>query len=285
MRACLLPLLATLLFATFSSCNQTGSPASSPRRDDESVLGVLYQQKAAEYRALCFQAYNLARKRIEEAKANKKYKGRRFAVITDLDETILDNSASSAWVYLHDSTSTFDFLKQWWTRGIADSVPGSVSFFNFAYSDSVDIYYISNRTNSSVYLQAAMRNMHDLGFPYTSPGDEGHFLFLDSTAANSSKEGRRKWVEAKDSVILLLGDNLIDLDAAFDGQPMDVRRREVDRLRDSFGARYIIFPNAIYGDWESALYRNFPGSPSLSQKDSIRAAMLDTTEIDPKGHW
>jgi len=238
--------------------------------DVESVLSILYQQQAAEYRALCFQAYNIARQRIVDAKNNRNYKGKKFAVITDLDETALDNSASNAWLYLNDSTVNFPFLLQWWLKGVADSVPGSVSFFKYAYEQGIDIYYISNRADSDIVVRSTIRNMHNLGFPFTDDTDTNHFLFLKS-GGSSSKKLRREKIEKIDSVLVFLGDNLIDLDSAFDGQPIDVRRKEVDRLKTKWGMNYIVFPNSIYGDWESKLY---PPGLTKRQKDSLRASIL-----------
>ena len=48
-------------------------------------------QSAAEYHALCLQAYNIARMRLDEALKQTSSKPK--AIITDLDETALDNSA------------------------------------------------------------------------------------------------------------------------------------------------------------------------------------------------
>jgi predicted secreted acid phosphatase len=131
-----------------------------------------------------------------------------------------------------------------------------------------------------------MRNMNKLGFPLTVDSDAGHFLFLASNTPKNSKEPRRKLVEAKDSVILLLGDNLIDLDAAFDSVSMSVRRQEVDRLNARWGDRYIVFPNSVYGDWENVFYFNYkqqygaaPVAEDFRSKDSIRVLLLDTNEV------
>ena len=55
---------------------------------DSKVLPVLFQQQSAEYRALCYQAFNIATLRLESVKR----KGLPLAIITDIDETILDNS-------------------------------------------------------------------------------------------------------------------------------------------------------------------------------------------------
>src|SRR5258706_10018286 len=59
------------------------------------AIAVLWQQTAAEYRALCYQAYNLAALRISQI-PKKDYRKNKLAIITDLDETILDNSYASA---------------------------------------------------------------------------------------------------------------------------------------------------------------------------------------------
>src|SRR3954463_8034142 len=55
------------------------------------IFPVLYQQTAAEYRALCYQAFNMAALRLNEI-PKKKFRKQKLAIITDLDETVLDNS-------------------------------------------------------------------------------------------------------------------------------------------------------------------------------------------------
>ncbi len=58
------------------------------------LYATLYQQQAAEYRALCFQAFNLAALQLDmELAANHTDP---LAVVVDIDETILDNSPYQA---------------------------------------------------------------------------------------------------------------------------------------------------------------------------------------------
>ena len=141
----------------------------------------------------------------------------------------------------------------------------------------VTIYYISNRESADSVVTATMVVMHQLGFPQTDTAtDKKYFLFKGADSA-SSKENRRRFVAQTDSVIVLLGDNLIDLDASFDKQPMAMRRKNVDKLKDQWGDRYIVFPNAVYGDWETALYGAYKISGTIQSKDSIRLLTLDTT--------
>src|SRR2546421_10846788 len=57
------------------------------------LFTAIYQQKAAEYKALCLQAYNIAHWRLDQAIQQSILKPK--AIITDIDETVLDNSANA----------------------------------------------------------------------------------------------------------------------------------------------------------------------------------------------
>ncbi|HNB62877.1 MAG TPA: HAD family acid phosphatase, partial [Saprospiraceae bacterium] len=54
------------------------------------VYSAVWQQNAGEFKALCYQAYNAARQMVDQEKAKPHSKP--LAIITDVDETILDNS-------------------------------------------------------------------------------------------------------------------------------------------------------------------------------------------------
>ncbi len=49
---------------------------------------------------------------------------------------------------------------------------------------------------------------------------------------------------------MLFGDNLSDFSAAFDKQPTDTRNAQTRNNAALFGTRFIVLPNAMYGDWE-----------------------------------
>jgi 5'-nucleotidase (lipoprotein e(P4) family) len=278
--------LCSVLF--FSCCSK--KEKNDKRADDESVLAILYQQQAAEYRALCLQAYNLAKIQVDDSLRkdtlyNFKYKHKPWAVITDLDETALDNSESEAMFYKDDTTAFITLLKHWWLLGKAKAVPGSVDFFNYVKKKGVDIFYITNRTDSLKYKNSTRINMRHLGFPYTDTTDNGHFRFQGASDP-PSKELRRQKVEDTCSVIVLLGDNLIDLDKAFDQVNKEYlsseqRSHKVDSMKSVWGGKYIVFPNAIYGDWESTFYQKYADnhdhkSPYIAQKKAIRKCLLRT---------
>jgi predicted secreted acid phosphatase len=57
-----------------------------------SVQAVLWQQHAAEYRALAHQAFYLAQIQLDAIIANKKETKILLAIVTDIYETVLNNS-------------------------------------------------------------------------------------------------------------------------------------------------------------------------------------------------
>jgi 5'-nucleotidase (lipoprotein e(P4) family) len=84
-----------------------------------------------------------------------------------------------------------------------------------------------------------------------------HFYF-STKSTGSSKESRRKAILRTHEIIVLLGDNLIDLNAAFDRiKTSEERKGKVDSLKNRWGDLYVIFPNSTYGDWEGVLYYKF----------------------------
>ena len=86
--------LSCLLFLTscMNSENNTTNQGLDIPKKEHATLAVLWQQQAGEYKALSYQAFNLATARIM-AIENKQEKP--LAIITDLDETVLDNSPYS----------------------------------------------------------------------------------------------------------------------------------------------------------------------------------------------
>src|SRR4051812_7576810 len=77
-------------FVTVSTATPA-APANVPPDLDYQTGGTLYAQKAAEYRALTYQAYNLARMQLDADLDNKRLlkadKKRPRAVMLDIDDT------------------------------------------------------------------------------------------------------------------------------------------------------------------------------------------------------
>jgi len=257
MKKILLPLC--LLMAGCSS-HLSKSDTDQNQQCNAVIQGKLFsstfQQKAAEYRALCYQAYNIARLRIDQyvPSSNKP-----LAIITDLDETALDNSPYQVRECLNGKDFEPQSWAEWTSKGIADTLAGSVSFFKYAASKGVETFYVTNRDKKD--YQGTLANLKRYDFPYA---DSAHLIIRQNV---SSKEVRRMDIAKNYEIALLIGDNLSDFSKLFDSKTMEERKQNADSDAALFGYRYIVLPNSTYGDWESALY----GKKGLSvmQKDSI----------------
>jgi 5'-nucleotidase (lipoprotein e(P4) family) len=215
-----------------------------------------FQQTTAEYRALCFQAYNIARLRLDQYKSS----GKPPAIITDIDETVLDNSPYQA----QRSLQGLDYEKESWYHwtdlALADTVPGSASFLKYAASKGFEVFYITNRDGRE--RQTTLRNLEKFDLPNT---DMRHLILKQDI---SSKELRRKFVADTHDIVMLIGDNLSDFSILFDKKPVAERAQNTNLSAQEFGNRFIIIPNPVYGDWEAALY-NYNYKLTKEQKDSL----------------
>jgi 5'-nucleotidase (lipoprotein e(P4) family) len=270
----LLPLLfLAILFTAFKPSGKVTGTSKKKLSIDTNTLvnsgkvwASLYQQRAAEYKALCFQAYNIARERINAAV--KKHHKKPYAVVTDIDETLLDNSPYDAERALHNKDFDSKTWKEWTAKAIADTVPGAPSFFKYAASKGVKIFYITNRDEDE--RAATLKNLQLYHLPNA---DDAHLLLKNGI---SSKENRRKLVLKKHQIVLLCGDNLPDFDALYDHKPTEENRAAVtEKLRKEFGNRYIIIPNPSYGDFEGFFFKfNYQLTPA--QKDSVIRSLIKT---------
>lgn len=252
--------------STTTTTSTTTSVAGSNTAitNDGKIWASLWQQRAAEYKALCFQAYNIARQRVDEG--IKKVSTKPLAIITDIDETVLDNSPYDAKRALQNLDYDDKSWKQWTDKGIADTVPGAPAFLKYAASKGVTIFYVTNRNENE--RAATLYNLQRYGLPNTN--DE-HLLLKQST---SSKEERRLEILKTHNVLLLCGDNLPDFDILYDNHPSEESRTAAtQKLQKEFGNRYIVIPNPSYGDFEGALFQ-FNYKLTAAQKDSIIRAKI-----------
>src|SRR5688500_7470459 len=119
-------LISLIILAKISLYGQDSVATSHTLENTTKVLPVLFQQHAAEYRALCYQAFNAASLKIETLK--RKHRGLPYAIITDIDETILDNSKHEAQRIKDGTEFTFESWKKWTDRSAATLIPGAAEF-------------------------------------------------------------------------------------------------------------------------------------------------------------
>ena len=258
----------------FTGCNSDSlinrktrdeNPAAIPIRE-YSVGNVLWQQNAAEKRALYYQAYNIARIHLDHILSSEVENHKHYAIVTDLDETVLDNSFFNAKLIQNDVEYTQEMWGEWVNLEKAEIIDGAEAFFKYAESKGVEIFYVSNRSLSS--YEATISNLKRFDLPFL---DREHIL-LKTTS--SGKEPRRQKIMEKHHIIMLLGDNLSDFSLVFDNQDTFRRNLLVDSLMSEFGQRFIVFPNPMYGDWETKGVYEGKYDWTATQKDSLRKAKL-----------
>ncbi len=242
-------------------------PASTEKTDaayhnlilDGKIYSAFYQQRAAEYEALCLQAYNIAKLQLDNAIA--RHQGEKpLAIVSDIDETFLDNSYYAVERARQGKDYDQKTWNEWTAKGIATPLTGAQEFYNYAASRGVNVFYITNRKTEE--RSGTMKNLKKYGFPVQG---EDHLIMR---SAESSKENRRQEVSRNFDIVLLLGDNLADFSKDFDHKTEAERSANVKSLKNEFGKKYIILPNFGYGDWESAFY-NYNYKLTPKQKDSL----------------
>ena len=259
-------LIFSLLLFVSNLQSQDSSKNNPPvsREVDFITYPVLWHQTSAEYRALCYQAFNVARTYLETI-LPARLPNEKYAIITDLDETIIDNSFLEAKNIKDGKVYDPEGWKKWVNSASATGVPGAVDFLRWVSEQNITIYYISNRTVSDI--NATIENLKKLQLPNA---DEAHMLFL---ADGATKEPRRMRVAENHKIVMLLGDNLNDFSNVFERRTIPDRKGEVDKLRNEWGKSFIVLPNAIYGDWESAVYdynrKLTPQQKEKKRKDNL----------------
>ena len=221
---------------------------------------AFFQQRAAEYRALCFQGYNIASMRIDNyvAKTEKPK-----AIITDIDETILDNSPYAVKQAYQGIEYTQNSWYDWTEKAQADTMPGAAAFLKYAASKGLQVFYVTNRMDKE--RDATLLNLKKYGLPNA---DAIHLYTRIDTA---SKEARRLQIMDRYEIVLLMGDNLADFSNMFDKKTEAQRTANVNYFNAEFGNKFIVFPNVNYGDWEAALFKS---AKTQAQKDSVLQAVL-----------
>jgi 5'-nucleotidase (lipoprotein e(P4) family) len=258
-------LTAFTLLLSFNSVNAKAQTVASPTTglQEQNTMSVLWFQKAGEAKALFYQGYNIGKLRLDEYLNNKaKKKGLKPAVVLDIDETILDNSPYQAWNIVNDKDLTWD---KWIKSTEGKPLPGALDFLKYADSKGIAIFYISNRKEAQ--KEATIKNLQHVGAPQA---DVYHVLLKQPN--EQGKETRRQQVAKSHEIVLLFGDNLGDF-SGFDGLSVSERMKVVDRHKDEFGKKLIVFPNPMYGDWEGAIY-NYNYKKSNEDKAKLRKENL-----------
>jgi len=214
-------------------------------RSRENTMGTLWYQNAAEVDALYQQGYNVATNKLKELL--KQPTDKPYSIVLDIDETVLSNIPFQVKMIKDGTAFNPKLWDEWVQKAEAKPVAGAKEFLQFADKNKVQIYYISDRTDAQV--DATIKNLEAQGLPVQG---RDHLMFKKE--GDKSKEGRRQEVLKHTNLVMLFGDNLVDF-AEFSTKSEEDRDKMFEQLKAEFGDKFIIFPNPMYGSWESAVYK------------------------------
>lgn len=218
---------------------------------------VVWIQTAIEARALSLSAWRDAADALEPALADVTWTAAPEeqtgdfahlppAVVVDLDETLIDNSAYQAHLVASGTGYSTSSWAQWCNAGQATAVPGALEFAAHARELGVTLVYITNRAADCE--AATVANLQALGF---DASDE-LVVTRDESDAGSAKGARRAQLALTHRILLLVGDNFGDFVDSYNGSPAEREARAA--AFDAFwGQRWFVIPNPTYGSWIDAV--------------------------------
>ena len=259
--------LAVMLAGGLSACavmeemqSESAAPAV-PANDN--LNAVLWTQHSVEFKGNAEGAFALARIRLDQALKDRKWtaapaeqteKYGRLppAVVLDVDETLLDNSAYQAW----NVVAGTNFDPKTWTAFVnsksSQPIPGAVEFTQYAAKKGVTVFYVTNRTKEEE--PATRENLEMYQFPLSDKIDT--ILTAQEQPDWKSAKGTRRAFIARDYRILLdIGDNFGDFVDAYKGSE-DERQKIWEDNKARWGREWIVIANPTYGSFESTPYKN-----------------------------
>jgi acid phosphatase len=261
------------------------APAGPPA--DDNLNATLWAQRALEHDLVYRQTYAQAQEQLLKALKDKSWdalpKGERKAkaaglppaVIVDVDETVLDNSAYQARL-IRDGKEFDEFEWDKWCREEkAKALPGALEFARFAAAHGVTMFYLTNRAQ---HLNGAtLDNLKKTGFPVSAKETVFYGLgtvVKDCEANGSNKGCRRELIGRSHRVLMMVGDQLSDF-LDLDINTLDGRAAAAQPYLPWFGQRWFALPNATYGSWESAIIGNHRDE-DLAARRAVKREALDT---------
>jgi 5'-nucleotidase (lipoprotein e(P4) family) len=252
-----------------------GAQAESEQNDG--LNGTLWLQTSVEYKTTAMSVYAGATRLLDAAigdhnwtaalEQDGNYSTKPPAVILDVDETVLDNSAYQAWVVAEKT----HYSSKTWAAFVHDMIstptPGALEFTKAAAARGVEIFYVSNR--KAPEEDPTIENLKKFGFPYA---DEKHVMLRGEVEEwGSNKTPRRAAVTEDYRVIMQFGDNFGDFTDEIDGSIIE-RLEVMEKYGNYWGERWFMLPNPSYGSWESAAFGGDWGkSGDERRQDKINA--------------
>lgn len=202
---------------------------------------IRWTRASAEHRALFLQTYGLAAEQLQRVAAGRPPGS--WGVIMDADETLLDNSLYEQELAESGRSYTDSSWAAWVRSEAAPALPGAVQFTRRVHDLGGRVAIVTGRADA--LCPETRANLQRVGITF----DE----VLCQAGSNSDKnprfdaviQGRAPSTLPAMDVVMWVGDNIQDFPHTVQGI-----RLEPDSAFSSFGRRYILLPDPLYGSWE-----------------------------------
>ncbi|WP_437883798.1 5'-nucleotidase, lipoprotein e(P4) family [Pseudomonas sp. LRF_L74] len=263
-----------LLVVALGGCQQT--PPANDQLD-----AVLWTQTSIEHELIYRQVFASATRQLDAALADPSWDalpqaprdlaGLPPALIVDIDETLLDNTAINAQAIVDDTPYSYPRWYRWVDNAQAPDLPGAKDFLQAAAQRGITTYYLTNREPGQE--QATLVNLQRRGFPVS---DVQQILTAGTTvggcqAQGSDKTCRRQWVGQRARVLMLVGDSFGDLVGA--DNRLAAQRQAAAPYLTWLGQRWFLLPNPTYGGWYTAPYGDQETLPDSRKRELKQRAL------------
>lgn len=249
-------------------------PAAAPvaRADKvaESNLlnSTLWVQHSTEYRVTAEQTYAQASERLRVAvraprrgvapEQTRDFQKLPAAVVVDIDETILDNSAYEGRLIRDGGSFAAATWDPWIAEARAIAVPGAVAYVNEATRLGVRVFYVTNRScrarpasaEACPQIDETLRNLRAVGIKSVKADD---LMLSGENGWHAEKAGRRADVAKRYWIAQLVGDQLTDFLPELNNKPETERRAAAEAASRHWGNDWFLLANPMYGGWETAI--------------------------------
>jgi 5'-nucleotidase (lipoprotein e(P4) family) len=231
----------------------TPPPSLAPAPGASRHLEIKYVRDSGEYSTLTRQIYRLAGEAVAAAARSLPPDG--WAVVLDVDETALDNSAYQLERAAYGLSFAQPSWQAWVRRAQAGAVPGVREFVQRVRQLGGRIAWITDREadeKGGDLTTATKVNLGNVGL-----WGERDLLCMRHGSKDSKAVRRRdlttgggscSWPDKPVPVLVFVGDQLPDFPG--NGESLPDSGSE-----DAFGHRFFLLPNPMYGGWTSDLTR------------------------------
>ena len=239
-----LPYLLITLVLTVTACATKPLPREAPPAAAALATGLHWYLTAAERRASYEMLYRHAGDRVLQLAAGRE-RGR-WAVIADADETLLDNVEYQLLLARTGQKYSEATWQPWARQRHSVATPGSRAFVERVLAAGGLVIVVTNRAEAICEdTRANLRSENlQVAAVLCAPQDPatGKMLSDKNPRFQALQDGTAVAGLPALPVLAWLGDNIRDFP--------DRSQKNAEPLAD-FGDRFFIFPNPMYGSWES----------------------------------